>query len=211
LSAPSPPPEVVVFDLGKVLLDFDYGIATRKLAAHSRVSADAVRAAIDQSPLLYAYETGRLTCDDFYSEVCRATGYRAPMDVFSASFSDIFTPIEPMVELHSRLRRRGVPTFIFSNTNPIAIGHIRRQFPFFAGFDGYVLSYEHRSMKPEPGLYEQVERTTKKTESQILYIDDRPENIETGRALGWQVIHHVRAEETIATVEKLLLRPDGKT
>ena len=198
-------PEVVVFDLGKVLLDFDYGIATRKLAEQSEVSPDTVRSVIDQSALLYAYETGKMTCDEFYKEVCRDTGFRGDMEVFSASFSDIFTPIEPMIGLHDRLRKRSVPTYIFSNTNPIAIAHIRRQFPFFANFDGYVLSYEHRSMKPDFSLYEVVEKKTGKSGFQILYIDDRPENIETGKGRGWHVIHHTDPGQTIAMVERLKL------
>ena len=198
-------PEAVVFDLGKVLLDFDYGIATRKLAQHCGVSHEAVGGVIDQSPLLYAYETGHITCDDFYRQVCSRTGFRGDMGVFSASFSDIFTPIDEMIALHRRLRERAVPTYIFSNTNPIAIAHIRGQFPFFKDFDGYVLSYEHGTMKPEARIYEQVEKVTGKGRAEVLYIDDRPENIEAGRARGWQVIHHTEPKKTVTAVERLRL------
>ncbi len=37
-------PEVVVFDLGKVLVDFDYGISAVKIAASSRFTPEQVRA-----------------------------------------------------------------------------------------------------------------------------------------------------------------------
>ena len=55
------PPRAVVFDLGKVLLDFDYGRAARTLSVHSDVSATEFRAIVDQSPLLHRFETGLIS------------------------------------------------------------------------------------------------------------------------------------------------------
>ena len=43
-------------------------------------------------------------------------------------------------------------------------------------------------MKPDPRIYEALERLAGKRGGQILYLDDRPENIEGGRRCGWQVI-----------------------
>ncbi len=121
-------PEVVVFDLGKVLVDFDYGIAAAKIAAKGKSTCDEVNHFIAQSPLLFRYETGLITKQDFYAEVCKTTGYCGDLEEFGSHFSDIFTPIEPMVSLQAELRRRGTPTYIFSNTNDLAIGHIRKNF-----------------------------------------------------------------------------------
>ena len=108
-----------------------------------------------------------------------------------------------MVTLHSALRQKNIPTYIFSNTNELAVGHIRRNFPFFANFDGYILSYEHGAMKPDSKLYEVVERQTGRRGSQILYLDDRPENIETGAARGWQVILQESCEKTRSALQAL--------
>src|SRR5690348_6867546 len=119
-------PEVVVFDLGKVLVDFDYGIVARKIAARGQLDADEVRRFIDHSPLLFRYETGLLTKEQFHAEICSATGFRGDIKEFAGIFGDIFEPICSMVELHSTLRQKGIPTYIFSNTNELAVGHIRR-------------------------------------------------------------------------------------
>src|SRR6266536_741380 len=138
-----PKPEAVIFDLGKVLLDFDYGIAGRRIAAHGATSADQVRDLIDHSPLLVRFETGQINREQFFAEVRATTGFRGTLDEFSEFFAAIFTPIEPMVHLHAELRARGLPTYIFSNTNELAVSHIRGNFPFFGRFNGYVLSCEH--------------------------------------------------------------------
>lgn len=198
-------PEVVVFDLGKVLVDFDYGIAARRIAERSRMEAAAVRQFIDHSPLLFRYETGLIGREEFFAEVCRTTGFAGTLGEFATFFADVFSPIEPMIALHAALRQGRVPTFIFSNTNDLAVGHIRATFPFFANFDDYVLSYEHRAMKPQAKLYEVVERVTGRRGAAILYLDDRLENIEAGRERGWQTIHHLTAGDSIARVRQLEL------
>ena len=69
-----------------------------------------------------------------------------------------------MVQLQAALRQRGLPTYVFSNTNELAAEHIRRNFPFYANFDGYILSYEHGAMKPDARLYEVVERQSGRRE-----------------------------------------------
>jgi HAD superfamily hydrolase (TIGR01509 family) len=198
-------PEVVVFDLGKVLVDFDYSIAARRIAARSTMPPRDVQHFIDHSPLLFRYETGLMTRQEFFAEVRQTTGFQGDLDEFAAFFADIFSPIDEMIELQMRLRRQGVPTFIFSNTNDLAIAHIRRNFPFFSQFDGYVLSYEHGVMKPDVRIYEAVERLTRRTEKQILYLDDRLENAQAGLARAWQVIHHRGPAETIAEMRRLAL------
>ncbi len=196
-------PESVVFDLGKVLVDFDYSIAARRIAERGAAEPGAVQGFLDHSPLLYRYETGQMSRQEFFEEVRRFSGFKGGIDEFAQFFADIFTEIPPMIALHHRLRDARVPVYIFSNTNDLAIGHIRRNFPFFAEFDAFVLSYEHCAMKPDAKLYEVVERVAGRHGGQILYLDDRIENVEAGRARGWQVIHHGQPAESIAVIEKL--------
>jgi len=200
---PAITPKVVVFDLGKVLVDFDYTIAARKIAARGTMPAEQIKKFIDHSPLLCRYETGRLTKEQFYAEVCAATGFRGGLDEFSHFFSDIFVPIEPMVQLQAAVRQRGVRTYIFSNTNELAVTHIRQSFPFFSNFDGYIYSFEHGAMKPDARLYEVVERLACRRSAEILYLDDRPENIAAGAARGWQVLLQESPEKTRAAFQRL--------
>ena len=94
-------PSVVVFDLGKVLVDFDYTIAARKIASGGKMLAEKIYEFIAVSPLLLKYETGLLTREQFFDAICEATGYCGNIDEFGAFFADIFTPIDPMVELHA--------------------------------------------------------------------------------------------------------------
>lgn len=193
-------PKAVVFDLGKVLVDFDYRIAIQNILARCTVSAETLNALINGSPLLQQYELGQVTTDEFFATVKSATGFRGDLEEFGDLFTSIFTEIPQMVRLNEEVRARGVPTYIFSNTNEVTIRMFRRRFPFFLNFTDYVLSYEHGVMKPDAGLYEQLERVTGRSRAELFYIDDRPENIETARRRGWQAVVHETPKQTRAAL-----------
>jgi len=199
-----PTPKAVVFDLGKVLLDFDYHIAISKLVPYCSATSEDLHTLINQSPLLYRYETGLISSAEFFDEIKSSAKFRDSFEIFEPIFGAIFSPILPMIDLHRSLRSRGITTAIFSNTNELAIRHIRHTYPFFSEFDQYILSFEHRSMKPSPEIYTVVEKAVAATGPEILYIDDRLENIETGALKNWQTVHHRDPSETIAKVQNIL-------
>jgi HAD superfamily hydrolase (TIGR01509 family) len=190
----------IVFDLGKVLLDFDYSKSSRLFAARSQATPGEVEKLINHTPLLYRYETGLMTREEFYREVSTQAAFRGNLEEFSAIFADIFEPIPEMIELQATLRKLGVPTFIFSNTNDLAIAHIRQKYPFFGNFDGYIFSYEHGAMKPSVKLYEVVERETCRRGGDIIYLDDRAENVDAGAARGWRAILHETPAGSLAAL-----------
>ena len=191
---------VFIFDLGKVLVDFDYSIAARKIAARSAKAPEDLHAFLGSSPLLVDYESGRLTREQFYRAVRDATGFRGDLAEFGGYFAEIFSEMPGTIALHAELRRQGFKTFIFSNTNDLAIEHVRRNFPFFKNFDGYVLSYEVGAMKPLPAIYDAMEKTSGKRGADLIYLDDRAENVAAGAARGWRAILHESAEKTRAAL-----------
>ncbi|MCU0735410.1 MAG: HAD-IA family hydrolase, partial [Methylotetracoccus sp.] len=196
--------KAALFDLGKVLVDFDWFTAARRIAAKARVTPEALVEFIKTSDVMIRLEKGQMTNEQFFGEVRSVIGYQATLQDFQQAFSDIFTEIPEMVLLHARIQAAGIPTWIFSNTNDWAITHIRENFPFFATFDGYLLSYQLGVMKPDAGIYKAAEHTTGCRGGEILYIDDIAENAAAGAARGWQAIRHVSSDHTISQVERIL-------
>jgi HAD superfamily hydrolase (TIGR01509 family) len=199
------PSKVVVFDLGKVLVDFDYSIAARKVAARSTKSLLNLISLLSSSSLIIQYECGLVTRREFFEQVRDAIGFRGDLAEFSGYFADIFTELPPMIALHAELRRRGVPTYIFSNTNDLAIEHVERNFPFFKNFDGYIYSCEVGAMKPDAKIYAAMEKLCGRSGADIIYLDDRVENVEAGLVRGWRAILHETPEKTRAVLKSLKL------
>ncbi|HXT13179.1 MAG TPA: HAD family phosphatase [Candidatus Angelobacter sp.] len=194
---------VLVFDLGKVLVDFDYSIAAKRIVQQCKPATDPATFFSTHASILTEYETGLLSTEQFFYHIKAASGFCGTRAEFNTFFADIFTPIQAMIDLHAELKKTRLPTYIFSNTNDLAVEHIRTRFPFFSEFDGYVLSYEHGAMKPTAKLYQIVERASGRQGAEILYIDDRPENVEAGIKRGWNGILHESPSATREAVQKL--------
>ncbi len=194
----------IVFDLGKVLVDFDYRIGARKIAARSTRKLPDLHHFLGGSEILARFESGLLTRGQFFEEMKDFTGFTGELGEFVGNFADIFLPIPPMIELHAELRQRGFATYIFSNTNDIAVEHIRHNFPFFGNFDDYIYSYKVGALKPHPKIYEAMEKLCGRSGREIIYIDDRAENIEAGAARGWEAILHESPEKTRALLKKII-------
>jgi FMN phosphatase YigB (HAD superfamily) len=199
-----PASPAIIFDLGKVLVDFDWSIAAGKIAARSLKPPEDFTQFLATSPLLWQYESGLIKRGVFFEAIREAIGFQGDIDEFNGHFAAIFTEITPMTTLQASLRSRGFKTYIFSNTSDMAVEHVRLNFPFFKNFDDYILSYEVGAMKPQPKIYEAMEAMTGKRGADLIYIDDRPENIEAGAARGWRAILHEHPEQTRRLLEEHL-------
>ena len=193
---------VVAFDIGKVLLDFDYDIFVNRMAPRTNMDESGLNAFLNQSPLLAKYESGQLTSTEFAEIVRMETGFGGLENEFAAFFEKIFTPIPDVIEMHRKIAESGMATYTFSNTNEMAVRHMTRAYDFWPRFSGHVLAHEVKALKPETKMYDFLERATGCRGGEIAYVDDRPENIEVGRARGWNVIQqHTPIETRLALVE----------
>jgi FMN phosphatase YigB (HAD superfamily) len=190
------PPPAIIFDLGRVLVDFDYSVAAKKIAARSTKPPLDLHAFLGSSPVLVAYESGQLTRLQFFEAIRDTIGFQGSLQEFGGYFADIFTEMPGTIALHAELRRKGFKTYIFSNTNDLAIEHVRRNFPFFQNFDGYIFSYEVGGVKPQPEIYAAMEQRAGRRGADLVYIDDRAENIASGAARGWLAVLHESPEQT---------------
>lgn len=190
------PPRAVVFDIGKVLLDFDFLRAGQALSLLSDMAPEQIRELIDHSALLFRFETGLMSTQQFYDEVRRLAGYRGSIEQFGPAFAAIFTEMTEMTALLAEFRRRLIPAYIFSNTNELAVRYMLQQYPFLSGFNGYILSYEVGAMKPNPAIYDALEKMSGLSGPELFYLDDRPENVAAAVARGW--LGHIHSDPAVS-------------
>ena len=194
----------VIFDLGKVLLDFDFAIAAKELARYSPQEEEQILESINQSPLLHTFERGDWSEAQFFEKLSVECRLEASLEELKKGFAEIFTPVPSMVAFMESLKERGIPVMVFSNTNVTAVDYIRAAFPFFERFDAYCLSYEHGCMKPDTTLYGVAQLMTRCTPGNLLFLDDRAENVHAARQMGWSAIHHQAPEDSIEGVNQWL-------
>lgn len=142
--------EAILFDIGNVLLSFDYKRAVKALAKHATVPTFEVEEALDT--LHGLHETGQLAMRGYFDEMVRRTGYTQSEEVFNEGFSDIFVSNEPMWEFVRPLFGK-IPVYLFSNTSERHERWFFEKHPEFSKFDGGFYSWRLGAMKPDTEFY----------------------------------------------------------
>jgi putative hydrolase of the HAD superfamily len=190
-----------IFDIGNVILRFDFQHAMRKLERHCDPIAETVVELIE--PIKVAYEAGRMERADFQAELRAILRYTGTDADFVAAWEDIFTENEPMIRLIETLEH--YPLYLLSNTSDIHVDFFLRQYPVFGRFRDAVYSYKVRASKPDREIYEIAARQFGVDPAETFFIDDLAPNIASAAAVGFQThhYHHERHDELLAKLKGL--------
>ena len=176
----------LLFDIGNVLVTFDFVRSAKRMAERSHLTAQQIHDAI--APLKNPFESGAMPAPEFIFRAMDAIDFQGSAEEFQHMWCDIFAPNEPMALTLATLPRK-LPAYLLSNTNAPHLGWLLGQYSIFKHFDGGIYSHEARTMKPESGMYEQAIEKFGLDPAQTFYVDDLIANIQTGRRLGF-VSHH---------------------
>lgn len=172
--------EVVLFDLGGVLLPFDRERRIRALADATGAAEAAVRALLD-SDLPARLDRGHADETDVARAVSGLAGRPIPEPEATALWLSAFeAPNAALWDLVARLRSR-VAVGAFSD-NP---GFVREVFPAGAAFDHLFLSCDLGEQKPSAAAFQAVAGRLGVAPHAILFIDDMAANVDAARAQGW--------------------------
>ncbi|MFN0128161.1 MAG: HAD family hydrolase [Verrucomicrobiales bacterium] len=172
------------FDIGNVLVTFDFSKAMRRLAADSPLSAAEVELRL--RPLIVLMEEGRMSTGEFLARGRDVISFAGSEESFVAAYCDIFEENVPMVRLVERLADR-VPLYLLSNTSGLHLDYLRAAFPVFAHFRGGAFSHEAGSAKPDSKIYRDLIALSGCDPAQTLYLDDAPANTAAGSCMGLHV------------------------
>jgi putative hydrolase of the HAD superfamily len=179
--------QAVIFDIGNVLLTFDYFIAERALVSHTGIENPP--SVEDLHPHRMDHETGRSSREDFIRIVREAFAHDGPEDHFMELWTRIFQVNEPMVGWARSLHGK-IPLYLLSNIGCIHHDHIFEEYDFFGSlFRDGIYSYKAGIMKPEPRIFELAKSQFGVDPAKTLYIDDLEENVRGAESVGF-VGHH---------------------
>lgn len=172
-----------LFDLGRVLLDFNFEPSLARLFPPGTPDpAGKMSLLMERKD---EFEAGRIDTDTYITWALEVLGTDVTHEEFLHAWRNIFTPNEPMWETVRKLSAGGHRLILFSNTNAIHCPWIFEEYPELSIFPEAVLSYQTGFIKPEPEIYHHAIREHGLVPEETLYIDDLPQNIATGRELGF--------------------------
>ncbi len=176
--------KTVIFDLGKVLIPFDFSRGYRAMEKHCGYAAAEIPKRIAATDLVHRFETGLVEPRDFVEELSRMLDLRVTYQEFCEIWSSIFLP-EPLVpdSLVGGIGER-YRLLVLSNTNAIHFDMVRRNYPILRHFDDLVLSYEVKAMKPAPAIYQEAIARAQCRPEECFYVDDIAAYVEGARRQG---------------------------
>ncbi|MCR4824269.1 MAG: HAD family phosphatase [Bacteroidales bacterium] len=112
--------------------------------------------------------------------------------------------IPGMEELIRDLKARGFGVYGLTNWSRETFPLVRERYPIFDLLDGYVVSGEEMTMKPDPALYRILLERYGLRGEECVFIDDNPRNAAGGESLGIRGIVFRDAGQARADLEKIL-------
>lgn len=181
-----------LFDIGRVLLDFDFEASlTRLLPPEVTESHARLALLLEQKD---PFEAGAIAPDAYVEWALDVLGSTASAEQFRHAWRDVFTPNEAMWQEVRQLAAAGHQLILFSNTNALHCPWAFEAFPEFNLFHAAVLSFQVGAIKPDPTIYEYAIATHHLEPATTLYIDDLAANIATGRAHGFRCFQYDQAD-----------------
>lgn len=173
-----------LFDIGKVLLDFNFESSLIQLIPETILNPhERIHHILDQKDAL---ETGLIDPVSYADWALQILGSNANREQFFQAWQQIFTINEPMWQCIHKLADANHTLILISNINAIHAPWIFTKYPEFSYFQHRVLSFEVGTLKPDPAIFRYAINTFRLNPALTVYIDDQPQNILTGNALKLQ-------------------------
>ena len=193
---------VIVFDLGNVLLPFNYNIMLEKLdKIEKNLGQRFLKFYQDNYNIHRTFEKGELSEEEFINIMLQSLDNKLDRETFCTYYSKIFIENKDVTALLPQLKKDYM-LVLLSNTNSIHKEYGWKDFDFINYFEKLILSHEVKACKPEEKIYKAVENFTQKPPGDHIFIDDVQEYSDAAKKLGWDAIHFTDYDNLIKEFKK---------
>lgn len=191
----------IVFDLGQVIVPFDYINFAEKVNKHKPRSGEKfLQLYKDNYSTHRDFEKGLLPEQEFISIMLNYLDHIIDGETFCKYWSDIFTPDEKVISLLPRLKQK-YKLYLISNTNSIHKKYGFQHYEFLKLFDKLFLSHEMKHIKPEEEIYRAVEKISGFPSEEYIFIDDILEYVEAAKKIGWDGIQFIGYDDLVMNLK----------
>ncbi len=188
--------DAVVFDLGGVLLNLDYGATTRALGELSGRDVSSLYTQAEQSVVFDRFERGETSAAEFRRELRAMLGTTSSDDELDRAWNALLLDLpEENLNLLTRLRDTH-RVFLLSNTNELHLDAFLARYErahgkrgaWSAFFDRDYYSHLLGMRKPEERIFEHVLTSEGLDRKRTLFVDDNPHNVAVARTVGMHAV-----------------------
>ena len=202
----------IVFDIGNVLIHFDWDGFLRRNGADEEDVAVVGKQAI-HSPLWRTLDENIVPFDTVRTQLMEAVGEKRAhwIQMMLEWYEGMCITAPYSLPWLNALRARGYKLYVLSNFSEHGFQRAAKRLPFLNYLDGYLISYEVKLMKPSPDIYMALCQKYNLNPEECLMIDDLKENVEGARSCGFSglVFESTKTPEIFQHKLDLILKENG--
>lgn len=196
----------LIFDFGKVLVDYDYFFILDRVFGTHQQAADFHQHLVNEK-WVERLDREVPSFEQVISDMQQAMPqYADKIRRFADHYPDfIFAEIEGMSDLLVRLKAEGF--HLYGLTNWCSKVHITmKQFPIFQLLEDRIISSEEHLIKPEAAIYERTCQKLGLNPAECVFTDDKLVNVEAARQYGMHAILFQNAAQYETELRTILSR-----
>jgi putative hydrolase of the HAD superfamily len=198
-------PEVLLFDLGGVLLDIDFGRAFQAWGEMAGVAPALLAARYRTDEAYERHERGQISASEYYACLRESLQVALTDAQFEAGWNALLLAEKREITGLIAQLPRSLPLYVFSNSNLTHQRHWMRQLAtLLPRFERIFVSSDIGLRKPEREAYAHVAREIGAAPADILFFDDSLPNVEGARHAGLHAVHVTSAEAVRAALRPYL-------
>ena len=179
------PISAVVFDVGRVIVQWDMRLLFAKLIDGAE-ELDWFLANVVTEEWHMQHDSGRPIAEMVAERSALFPQYAPLIEAYQHRFLETIPERVPgTVRLIKRLHARNVPLFAITNFGVDFWADYQPTEPVFGLFNDIVVSGHERIIKPDPAIFHLAEQRFGHAASSMLFIDDNAANIAAASRLGW--------------------------
>ena len=182
--------DALLFDLGRVVIDIDFGKVLACWAGHAGCSAADLSKPFSQHETFRRHETGHASDAEFFEALRTTLGIGISDEQLLEGWNTIFVGEMPGINALLARAAKRLPLYAFSNTNRPHVAHFSKPYAGVLGhFRKVFLSCAIGLRKPDAEAYDHVITAIGVPAGRIVFFDDLAENIEGARRQGLTAVH----------------------
>ena len=193
----------IVFDIGNVLMKFDYMPYIRKLLKDEDVIAK-VNNAIWTSNYWNDLDRGGNTAEILEKMLAAEPEYRDEIKLTFDNVGQCMFRTDYAIPWIKELKSRGYMAYYLSNYAPHTMEANPDVLDFLPYMDGGVFSCDVHVIKPEPEIFSIFCEKYDLMPSECIFLDDNERNVLAAKDFGMNAIHFTEYEQAKKELEKAL-------
>jgi glucose-1-phosphatase len=182
--------DALLFDLGRVVIDIDFGKALTCWAGHAGCAPADLAARFVREESYRHHEVGQIEDAAYFQSLRDSLGIGISDAQFLEGWNAIFAGEMPGIAPLLKRAAARLPLYAFSNTNRPHVEHFSKAYADVLGhFRDIFLSSTIGLRKPDAAAYDHVVKAIGVPASRIVFFDDLADNIEGARARGLVGVH----------------------